>query len=492
MTDDTPPAPPGEAPPLTKQDLERQTAAEALQKVISDRKNADQKAVDDHETAVIAQAKAKADAEAATATAVQAAETTRIAQDKSKLDNDTVKLSNEQKVREGKQADYDSLAAKVAAAVPKISEIPMNTLTVPAGTAFRESENVALVLDTAVKALVEDLKSSPSFPGSEPITIVLTSDSMLAQSAVAYFSLRAEITALTGQATSLNEAALALLDPTGSTPETTDFSGPGDVISAGVAAAATAVTEIAALFETDSTVTNVISEPSEFTVQAKLIRHIRGTFPGATIVLDRVSPISQDSELLELLESLLAVYGSLTDTSVLLSQKIVELKGDDNASLRAPYQAMKGRVDAVKSRVEALIAKITTVPSTGGMAPLTEAIIRSTTAVAGADTYVLIVPTAKVYTDQVVVKRRFAAPRLAVSTHIELPYVLLKGGHVVWASAPAARTGFTAKFAAHGVDTGPFEAKTFQKPPDPPVLPEGEASLPTFPSEDVGRHAASE
>ncbi|TYL53168.1 hypothetical protein [Agromyces mariniharenae] len=463
---------PAETAPPTKEELERLTAAEALAKAISDRQIAEGKAADDRETARLAHLKSQSEAEEAKATAELALETTRLAQQKSKLDNESTRLANEQKVREGKQAEYDALAAKVAAAVPKLSQIPVNTITVPDGYAFRESENVGHVLDKTAEALVADLRASGQLNVNEFPKIVITSNPKLAESAIAFYAMKAEFNTLVGQADAVREDAEKLLEA--KIPEKTKLTipGVGDIIASGAAAAAQAVTEVAGLFQTDTALTNVVSEPAEFTVHARIARRLIGSINGIIVASDQISPVAEDSPLLASLQELLTAYDKLADTAIALQSKF-DSTSDDEANLqtRAALASMKTRVAALRTRIEALVARVTTVPVGNNLAPLTEAIILSTSAIADAKTSVLIVPPAKAYTDQVVVKRRIFSPRVSVSTYLELPFVLLQTGQVKWAGTSAARTGYTALFKRGEVKVVELKKFSFQVAPDAAASP---------------------
>lgn len=432
--------------------------------------------------------KVRADAEKVRA---DTAQDQRLAENKADVaaaDLETKKIANDKARAEADAARLDKLIQQVTGAVPDVSSISKNTVTFGDGRALRQSEAISLAVSKVAVAVAADVaKALPGAEGSGRHHVFVTADTRLVAAVAGYWQLSDEATRLATALADTHDAAIAVLEAT-RTDEPAEAGverrnlGASDMGLVGAALAGKVVTEVASLFETEIAATTNTGDVATLSVQASVLHELlRSTI--AVIhqwarVPDAASPlrtvvaglITHDIEVAQTDALLQLAITALGDPAAALATATKEAESDKlpdqerraaavraekarkQMSILADLQGQRTRLGAAVLKVRAFTERVTTVSAGTGDSPLAAAYAIEPLASGGADVWVLVLGPAKTETYQMVVSRRILAPRLHVSTGVEVDYVLLKGPEICAAGHATASAAYWGKVKSSGAE----------------------------------------
>lgn len=415
----------------------------------------------------------------------------RLAQNKADVaaaDLDTKKIANDKARAEADAARLDKLIQQVTGAVPDISSLSKNTVTFGDGRALRQSEAISLAVKKVATAVAAGVaKALPALEGSGRHRVFVTAETQLVAAVAGYWQLSDEATRLTTALADTHDTALTALEAANAAepPERgfdTRSLGAGEVGLAGAALAGKVVTEVASLFETEIAATTNTGDVASLSVQAAVLHELLGStiaihhqwvrVPDATSPLRAAvgTLITKDIEAAQTDALLLQAIAALGDPAAALAKATKEAENDklpeperrdaevraekarQQVALLADLQEHRTRLGAVLLKVRAFTERVTTVSATTGDSPLTAAYAIEPLTSDGADSWVLVLGPAKTETYQMVISRRILAPRLHVSTGVEVDYVLVKGAEVHAAGHETASAAYWGKVKASGAE----------------------------------------
>lgn len=400
-------------------------------------------------------------------------------QDVAAADLEAKNLANQKASSEARDARTTKLVEQLTGAVPDLSSLGKSTVTFAEGKALRQGETVALALDRVAAKIAEEVR--PALTRDGTATVFVTSETRIVAALASYWQLKDEADLLKAAITAAQLAAEdALNDSEPAGVKRQLIAAQAGLVAAAVAGKA--VTQVASLFELEVAVTTGETDIPAETVHAAVIhellhqqdgqpkvtvQHQWARIPGggqSPLREDLKNLIEQDITTAVLDEKLQARIDELGDPTAKPSgshRVAGHEAGSEEGQLDAESSAAEATeqlekltrvktaqqvLSATATKVKAFADRISTV-SAGGESPLMAAYsIEPLTAGAGAPS-VLVLAGAKAETFQMLIKRRIFAPRLQVSTTIEVDYFLVKGVDVITSNHA------TASVSHHGLIT---------------------------------------
>ncbi len=415
-----------------------------------------------------------------------------LAQNKTEIaaaDLETKRISNEKARSDAEAVRVDKLIERVSGAVPDLSSLSKSTVSFGEGRALRQGEAISLALRRVVCDVAADVVNAVGNPPeNEPAVLFVVSDPRLVAALAGYWQIKHEAHQLTLELDAAKQAAEeALKPPTLAGGKVWQLAGPDDAALVVAAVAGKVITQVASLFELDVAVTTSASDIPALSVQAGVVHELLSRTRAEKKLAVEIH--HQWARVLTASSGLLAAVNGLVDLDIEVAQTdarltahivalgdpavdlaeatkdAVDPKTSPDAKAAATQRKTQAQADlarlqvleesqtdltAVVQKLRAFSERITKVSAAGEDSPLTAALSVEPLSSGTGNLYVLVVGGAKAETYQVVVKRRILAPRLQVSTAIEVDYLLVRGEQLVAAGHATASAAYRGKISASG------------------------------------------
>lgn len=379
--------------------------------------------------------KSRADAkkvrqEVAFATAQQAT-----ALDAAKADLETKRLTN-QKSEQDSQADrINKMITWATAAVPDVSSLQKNSLTVSSGTVVFEGRQVAKSMRVAADRIAADLS-----PKLKDKTVYVTADATILASIASYLQIESEADVM----------AIAVGDKDGGLIKAIETVLQNRMVSTRVgfgveAAAVTAgvtgalAKQVAALFEVDVAATVERTDVEALDLQATVINALLRLDSNLDVRHQFARIPSRDSTLRSTLKTLQTSDLTLARLKQSLDDYISE-PTDHAAQEVQPFAGAKrvqSEAKAVSDKLHDFLARLAQVNERSGLSPFQQAL--AVEGMLDTNTVLLIIPPAKAESTQITVTRRLFWPRLLNETTVTAKYIAVQGESILAADQITAR-----------------------------------------------------
>ncbi len=410
----------------------------------------------------------------------------KIASDAAAADLVSKQLANDKSRADLVSARTDKLIEQLTGAVPDLGAITKNGVTFGDGRALRQSEAIGLAVAKIAQQLSSDVAGALQNQGDDQeTTLFVTAETSLVAAVAAYWQLVDEATLLTTMLGSAQADAAAALTP--ATEDNIDIASAGlvgaDVAMVGAAVAGKVITEVASLFEVDTSVTSNVSDIADLSVQAAVLHHLlkqrhldvrhhwtrvpQAASPLRAAVSGLIAGDIQAAVTDALLAAAICALGdpsaardkALKDAAneKLSAEARARAKNDATSATAqiatlARLQTCRTRLEATVGKVKAFADRVSAPAPDKGPSALMAAYAIEPVSQAGDNPWVLVIGPAKAETYQMMVSRRLFSPRLHISTGVEVDYVLLHGARVRRAGHATASAAYSAKLKGNKPD----------------------------------------
>jgi len=378
---------------------------------------------------------------------------------KAQLANEAARIANDSARQKAANDVTDAHIARLKDAATQVTSIPRNTVTVPSAAVFWQAEIASEALNEAMNQLAASVAETVA--GVQRI-FVTTSPSFEAD-CVEYSVMLNRLKALTESAPT---------QPGGVPTGASGFIGGLEGLSEGADAAATVANAILTAFQTDSTATSSTSTVADFDVETAVGGALLALANSPSIVLHSVTTPLPGSPLQQKLSQLVAAANRLPAAPVSAAQgsnSQAPAKGGDPSK---PGVEPSGAAAALKTEIDSYVATISAPATGGGPSALVRALLVERAVADDAEwpvdrtenpeqhddavgpnieKAVLVVRSADIANDQVVVQRRIFNPRLVVTSYATLNYALLRDGIVIAAGTVTGSSGYSVVLKRSGI-----------------------------------------
>ena len=410
--------------------------------------------------------------------------------DTAAADLETKKIANEKARDEAEAARIDKLITQLSGAVPDLSKLQKNTVTFSEGKVLRQSEANAIALSKSASQIADEIVKALATKSDQ--TVFVTSEPRMVAAIASYRQISDEAELLTARLGKAMDDAQKVLDlpvPGRAIADELDVKTivPGSELAL-AAVAGKALTELASLFEIDVAVSSSTADIPAATVHAAVIQELLKASstrkPPLVIQHEWARLPDPESSLLKAVKTLVDKDHAVAAKDLALQSQIAALgdpESDRAAALKIANDKTKTdderrdarvaadaatkrqeRLDALKlaktnleaaaGKAKAFADRVSTVSADTGASPLTSAYSVEPLATAKSDRCILLLGGARAEANQVVVTRRILAPRLHVSTSLEVQYLLFDDTQILAAGRSTGSAAYAAKITHTSAD----------------------------------------
>ena len=388
--------------------------------------------------------------------------------DSAKADLETKRLAN-QKTEQDNQADrIDKMVTWATAAVPDVSALQKNSLTVSTGTVLFEGQQLAKALRLAAQNIAGALSTKLAEK-----TVYVTADATIFTSIAKYLQIQSEadvvLSAIEDPTDGLITAINKIVPRTPTVPVDAErFFGPVDVVAVAAGVTGALASQAAALFEVDVAATVERSDVDALDLQVSVInelltlstdldiRHQFARVPSGDSALRSTIKTLQtrDLELARLTQKLDDYVTALGDPSTGLAKIDKVLQGKVSATEKqalekqraqlaaavqtlADAKAVQSDAKAVIDKLHDFVSRLAAADEHTGLSPFQQAL--SVEGMVDGESVVLVLPPSTAESTQITVTRRLFWPRLINETTVTAKYIAVTGERIIAADQITAR-----------------------------------------------------
>ncbi len=377
---------------------------------------------------------------------------------KTLVEAEKIKVETGKMLAEAETEKLNSLISQLSGVIPELSKLQKNTVTFSEGKVFRQAEVIAAALPQLAKEIADEvMKCLPYPPGAT--TLFITSEFQLVAAIAKYRQIVDEIGQLKSQLIAGRQAKTLLtrgaLASNSSISRAATRARRAAIAQRAMVALAPAIgktlTEVASLFETDTTVTSSSTGLPKLVFHAAVINALLAPHAGRTTTAELsiqhewTSIPAANSPMREAMNELDTEYRAAQAALAELLSHVEMLRDTKDESWSPPkgLETAQINLEAAIARTNEFANRIGTVSKETGLSPLVAAYHVEPLADLKDGAYVLVLGDATAESNQVTVTRRLLFPRLHITATVEAHYFLLNGGGIIAAGHPSVSRAYT-------------------------------------------------